>query len=221
MSSIWQPTFRQYLRAANIEHLYPKSPTMLNSGDIAALKQLDYVEQWKYAREECLYHLYLSDHSFFIFKINDTPSYSYFDCPLEVKTISEYLVEIGWPVTEKNINLNKEDYDEYISTANIRNNVTPIRYDYDVKSYKTGIHPAAHIHIGLDNQIRIGMERQLTPLAFLLFVIRQMYPENWKRLLDNPISSTLPRKTHLDLEMVSKKYFGSHEKSDLYLAARN
>jgi hypothetical protein len=96
-----------------------------------------------------------------------------------------------------------------------------IRYDFDGGSFRTGVHPAAHIHIGLDNPIRIGLGKQLTPLAFLLFVIRQMYPENWERLLNNSVHRTLPNKLHINLEKVDDKYFGEHEKSDLYLMGRD
>jgi hypothetical protein len=86
----------------------------------------------------------------------------------------------------------------------------------DNSSYKSGIHPAAHIHIGLDNDIRIGLEREFTPLAFLLFVIRHMYPRNWENLLNSTISKTLSKKLHADLPKIETKYFGEHEKCDLY-----
>ncbi len=100
--------------------------------------------------------------------------------------------------------------------VNYRKNFTPIRYDLDNNSYKTGVHPAAHIHIGLDNHIRIGLERELTPLAFLLFVIRQMYPRNWENLLESSISKTLPKKLHVELPKIGNQFFGIHEKSDFY-----
>jgi hypothetical protein len=214
---MWNPIFRPYLRAANIEHRYSKSLAPLSRQDIAELKQLEYFEQWKLVRERDLYHLYFGDHSFFIFKTDAPQSYSFYDCPIDVSSISEYLIEIGEDVTAKNVNIFQEEYDSYLATANLKKNVTPIRYDFDDKSFRSGVHPAAHIHIGLNNQIRIGLERQLTPLAFLLIIIRQMYPEHWERLLNNPVHKTLPQKLHINLEKVPINCFGDHEKCDLYL----
>jgi len=218
---MWKRIFQQYLRAAQIEHSYPDSPAQLSRQEIAELRQLDYVGQWQLAREKELYHLYFSDHSFFIFKTDPPQSYSFFDCPIEIKSISEYLISIGESVTARNVNIYQEDYDDYIATANFKKNSTPIRYDFDVGSYREGIHPVAHIHIGLENSIRIGLEKQLTPLAFLLFVIRQMYPDNWERLLRNQVHKELPDKLHLKLEKVSEEYLGQYERCDLYLMGRN
>lgn len=220
---MWNNVFKQYLNYAKLQHTYPNQFFKIDKNVISTLKEMDYTNQWKTAKENGWYHLYLADHSFFIFKTNDgSPSYSFYDRPIEAKTIKEFLSEIiREPATQRNFNLYQEEYDTYLTTVNYRKNFTPIRYDLDNNSYKTGVHPAAHIHIGLDNHIRIGLERELTPLAFLLFVIRQMYPRNWENLLESSISKTLPKKLHVELPKIGNQFFGIHEKSDFYFNVPN
>jgi hypothetical protein len=43
-----------------------------------------------------------------------------------------------------------------------------------------------------------------------------MYPRNWENLLNSTISKTLSKKLHADLPKIETKYFGEHEKCDLY-----
>ncbi|MBT9100546.1 DUF2290 domain-containing protein [Methylovulum psychrotolerans] len=215
---MWRDIFKQYLRYARLDHSYPESLFKINKEVVLTLRGLDYANQWKTAKENGWYHLYLTDHSFFVFNITDSkPSYNFYDRPIDAKTIKEFLEEdIGNTATAKNIRLCQEEYDDYLTTVNYRKHYTPIRYDFDTDSYKSGIHPAAHIHIGLDNNIRIGLEREFTPLAFLLFVIRHMYPTNWENLLNSSMRNNISKKLHTDLLKVETKYFGEHEKCDLY-----
>ena len=51
------------------------------------------------------------------------------------------------------------------------------------KRKKEGQHPAAHIHLGVDSPIRLSCKYKLKPMSFILFVLRQFYPDEWTRLL--------------------------------------
>ena len=61
--------------------------------------------------------------------------------------------------------------------------VSNSKYDYSEDQYKDGQHPAAHIHLGVDSPIRLSCKYKLKPMSFILFVLRQFYPDEWTRLL--------------------------------------
>lgn len=60
-----------------------------------------------------------------------------------------------------------------------------IHYDYHPSTYKEFCHPCAHFHFGIGNQIRIGIKKQLNPISFVLFILKQCYPNEWQNFLKN------------------------------------
>ena len=110
-----------------------------------------------------------------------------------------------------------EEYNDYLTTVGLRQHWTPIRYDYDPNSYRAGVHPAAHIHIGVDNEIRLGLRRELTPAAFFLFVLRQMYPSNWERLLAQPGGLRINKQVRNNLKQVDTHLFADFDDAEMYL----
>lgn len=182
---------------------------------VRVLRASTYLEQWKHAKENNWFHVCLEDHSLFLFKIGDGASYHFYDHPLDSIPLSEYIEQSGDKYNTKTADLYKEEYNDYLLTARARTNVTPIRYDLDFGAYRTGVHPAAHMHIGLDNQIRIGLRRELTPLSFFLFVIRQMYPRNWEFLMESNLGKTLERRIRGDLREIDGKYFKNEDRIEL------
>lgn len=163
---------------------------ILRSEMIQDLRVMSYMEQWKYLYENRYFHIKMADHSLLVFSEGERPSYSYVHCPLDVVTFAEYLNLIGVADNPSNRRINQDDYLMVLSTASARSHVTPIRFDYDERGYEEGVHPVAHIHLGLMNQVRISCNR-MSPLSFMLFVMRHMYPDSWRRLIGRRSVSSL------------------------------
>lgn len=106
--------------------------------------------------------------------------YIFYSNPKDIEAINELIGE------EKSKG-NCVEYKEICALLDIadnKKNVLYFRYDYDIKLYKELIHPLSHIHIGFDNEIRIPLDKVLTPEAFIDFVIKYAYKENWQKAVE-------------------------------------
>lgn len=149
---------------------------------IQSLRGLPYIDRWKLARSNEWYHVRLEDQSLFLFDEGGR-SYTYLQCPLDAPSFREYLAQLDLELNSANRREHAEAYEMVLSTAAPRSHVIPIRFDADRVGYRRGVHPYAHVHIGLENSVRIGVSRSLDATSFVLFVMRQLYPECWHRLL--------------------------------------
>lgn len=129
-----------------------------------------YRSVWEFYYTNKIFHLHLKDHSLIRFLYFDNKkSFEYINSPYQLEDIDDFEVY--------NVFLIKsEEYDDRIPT--------PIRYDYEPDSFNEISHPLGHIHFGLENHIRIGTLVLFDPMSFLLFCIRQMYPEYWAKILE-------------------------------------
>jgi hypothetical protein len=185
---------------------------------VSELRQLNYVDQWKLSRSNSWCHVMLDDLSYFSFSdLAGKPSYGYYPCPLEIESLADYLRERDIEPTKRNKMEAAEEYDLAIETATLKESLTPIRYDIDTNAYRVCVHPTAHLHIGRDNQIRIATRRIMTPLAFVLFVIRQTYPENWTKLLTYSDSLKLARKIRSGLPEIKEPNWTEKDEIQSYL----
>ncbi|MFQ5978924.1 MAG: DUF2290 domain-containing protein [Candidatus Heimdallarchaeota archaeon] len=140
------------------QNFHPSDP----SHHLQTIRRLDYPKLWEFFFKNAMYNYLLEDNSIVIFINEDnTLSYSYYECPV----IEEPMNGRGF-----------SDYNPPVA---------PVRYDYDPQNYGQA-HPASHLHVGFKNNIRVGSDRILTPISFVLFIIRQYYPEEWLLLLENP-----------------------------------
>lgn len=163
----------------------------INAEIIRRQRELPYAKMWQIAYSEGWHHIRFEDLSILQFQSNPSPSYHFIECPLAVPPLSEFVKERGFDYRDRYKSSVQEEYELVIDTASLRSHVTPIRYDYDVHGYREGVHPVGHLHIGLENEIRLRMDREMTPLAFLLFIIRQRYPVNWEHLINSPLGARL------------------------------
>lgn len=185
---------------------------------VFSMRQMDYIGQWKKAIEEGWLHIRLSDQSFFLFSdAGEKCSYSYYACPLEIPTFQSFLTSQGLANSQKNRAENEDAYQLIIETAEVRDHFIPMRYDFDSSSYRKCTHPAGHIHVGLDNNIRIATRRRLTPLSFILMVIRQHYPENWDRLLTYSHELKIERRVRGDLDLIKEPHWSEEDEFQAYL----
>lgn len=206
-----------YARAAKIrlvymEH-YKSTPAIIQE-----IRALPYVEQWLKCKTNGWFHVYLPDHSFFTFSEGDKASYSFIDSPIDALDITDFLKKEGVEPTQRTISQHQEEYDLYVSTAKKKKHVTPIRYDRDFSSYRSGIHPAAHIHIGAENNIRIAVRKELNALSFFLFVLRQKYPIHWEFLLESTHRKKLSKVIRDSLIDIDKEFINENDHCEHYLA---
>lgn len=67
----------------------------------------------------------------------------------------------------------------FVGPYPLKENFSFVRYDYQPSNYKKFCHPCAHFHFGTGNQIRLGIKKIMNPISFILFILRQCYPEQW------------------------------------------
>lgn len=181
---------------------YPKNAA-------SVFRQLDYIETWKKCYQERYYNFELVDQSIIQFRFNNFQpldfSYVYYECPyLPRPSFGDYIAALG-----QSDDLSTElenDYNDF-SVAQVKTGFTPIRYDYCPSAYVAGKHPAAHLHFGFGNNIRIATKHILRPLSFVLFIVRQNYPNKWQELLSWPDAELLGREIRTNLDTVSSDYW--------------
>lgn len=216
----FQDMLQQVFRAAQFPvDSYAPAHWSLDQNMIGELRVLPYIEQWKLALKKNLFHVKLEDHSILVFNnTTDNPSYHYLQSPLALESFRVYLLKIGLKYNQRNKAEHTADYELVFDTAPLKENLTPIRYDVDKQAYKAGSHPMAHLHIGLDNGVRIALRRKLSPLAFSLFVMRHMYPESWIRLLQFSDQFKLRRVLRDGLAFVEDEFWQDLDEIELHLA---
>lgn len=215
----FQDLLQQIFRAAHFPvEAYAPPHWSITPEIIGELRVLPYVDQWRRALENKWFHIKLEDQSIFVFdQTTGEPSYNFIHSPIAADTFRAFLLTKKLDYTTRNRATYAEEYTLLIETAPLRENVTPIRYDVDSLAYKPGSHPMAHLHIGLDNPIRIALRRQMSPTAFSLFVMRQMYPESWVRLLTHSDQFKLRRILRDNLKLVQAAYWQPQDEFELNL----
>lgn len=181
---MYQQLFKQLFREAAfpVESFGPDH-FVISSAMIQELRELDYLDRWRTVLERGWFHVKTTDQSLFLFQEGLCSSYSFLHCPLEIIPFVDYLnLVLRVENTPENRRSYREEYEFLFETSSEKRHVTPIRFDYDENGYNSGVHPVAHVHVGLDNQIRI-FSNKMNPTSFVLFVMRHMYPRSWERLI--------------------------------------
>ena len=184
----------------------------------------DYELIYKTAMKHSDYDFLLEDDSFFQFSAKKGNKnlkdgklrYAYYPNPREYATYLEFLSENNLKYEECG-ECFLEEYTQYISEAKLKNAITPIRYDYDYSQYDSDSHPISHLHIGLEQSIRIPLARVLTPQEFTILVLRNVYFEQWTKNLNSKKYISILKKSKKSSNMLEDKYFNSSEKRHLFL----
>jgi hypothetical protein len=190
------------------------SPTY--PSDMAAvLRRKSYGETWQACLDDEWYDCRLLDSSLLQFRRWDQRlSYSYLESLYDVMTFDEYASERtdeNWQMLPASIRQSLEPdlragYELYLQSDLVERPTTPLRYDYEPTLYRVGVHPAGHIHFGLNNEIRVCTRRIFSPLSFTLFVVRQYYPKNWESLLQRRKNDPIFREVRENLATVPGKF---------------
>ncbi|MEN5435291.1 DUF2290 domain-containing protein [Sphingobacterium faecium] len=153
-----------------------------------------YYYAYKIGLENNDFDFLLKDESFFQFqfeKIDDLLEirYAFFQNPFEYLSYEEFLLhEIDLDTNKESLetvgNLFEQEYSQFLNERELTSSYSTLRYDSDFKNYKPILHSVSHIHIGHLSNIRIPMDKVLSPLRFVLFTIKHVYYNNWKDKLD-------------------------------------
>ena len=109
-----------------------------------------------------------------------------------------------------------EDYFQALESMNLNSGAVYLRYDVDERGRKgnENIHAYTHLHIGLNNNIRIPVGMHLTPYAFTLFVLRHVYYDIWV----NCIRKGIIKPDHKSqCEDLPEEYWTNEEKKFFYI----
>lgn len=152
--------------------------------------------------------------------------YSFYDSPSSVMSYRDFVIaecideqesiDIDGDVESWGDHL-MPDYEKYIESSSLKTVVTPLRYDYRAKDYRMGVHPASHFHFGFESDIRVAGRRVLTPVGFILFIIRQRYPSRWEKLRCHPRFHIWKKNVRADLKLVHSNYWTGGDEDELFL----
>lgn len=151
----------------------------------------DYIKIYDSNLENYDFELLLNDNSHFQFRHEaNAISMAFFPRPNEFLNYEEFIYEIFKDqiaelskyeaqefLNEVLSGDNQGEYDQYLLELDNSKNVIPIRLDYDLDNYCKLYHPLCHLHIGTNNNIRIAVDKLATPYLFLLFVLKNYFPD--------------------------------------------
>jgi hypothetical protein len=160
-----------------------------------AAQKADYFQVYKTAKKNFDYDFLLKDESFFQFEFKPRPNphncpivrYAFFQNPQEYKSYREYLIEQEITQVDDNEDdeIFREEYEQFSIEQQFNLSSTTIRFDVDTQNYRPRIHSVAHIHIGHKSNIRIPCDKILTPLMFVVFVLKHAYYNDWKAIIES------------------------------------
>lgn len=216
---MYEAQLRNISRVAQFPVAAWRNHFVLTSEMVQQLRSRNYLDRWQLSVQNEWYHIKLEDHSIFQFQEGGTTrSLNFLQCPLDVPSFRDFLIkEQGVLLDRTNRRMYQDIYDLALQTAAKREHITPIRYDRDPIAYRTGVHPLAHIHIGLDNEIRIALRREMLAAGFVLFVMRHHYPSCWEQLLEHHTNLKLANRIRLDCIEVAQQWWQPHDQLELAL----
>ncbi len=170
------------------------------------------------------YDIQLFDDSIFQLSNKDGKCrYAFMQCTREYITREEFMYETFGDGYEVEADLDafyamfEDEYEQRRDEQKINTNAVYFRYDTDELGYLPNVHSYAHLHVGLNNSIRIPCSRELTPFAFVLFAVKHVYSQYWKEaIIKERINENLYsfKKKCNPLE---KEHWKEMEKRDLYI----
>lgn len=168
------------------------------------------------------YDILLKDDSMLQMSLNGGESRLMFiQNPLMHISFETFLEEMGLEATQEMTNqLHEafdEDYHQALEGMNFNSGAVYLRYDVDARGRKNNenIHAYTHLHVGLNNSIRIPVSLHLTPLAFTMFVVRHVYYDVW---VDAVRSGLITGGHKAQCQTLPPEMWTNEEKKFLYLA---
>ena len=202
------------LRSINLLEEYNTYPEQIDLS-LSEVRKCNYHDLWKIYFTNNYYHFRLIDDSLFYFNPANF-SFSFIDNPLDCISFNDFIMEHDL-TSEEDQYILYPDYEQYLSECSFKEFPLPIRYDYDENSYNEGLHPVSHLHIGEGNNARIGLIHKLDPESFVYFIIRQIYPEYWKEILNKDGCLKRINTNKNKLVVIDNNHYNSRDQLEMYL----
>ncbi len=184
-------------------------------------KGTDYREIYQKMVDHRDYDILLFDDSMFQMSLTNGESrLVYIQNPLYFISFENYLIECGIKYDAELADWYHDafydDYQQALEGMNVNSGAVYLRYDVDARGRKgnENIHSYTHLHVGLNNSIRIPVGKHLTPYTFTMFVLRNVYYDKWVELVRNG-EITFGYKQHSS--ELPKELWTDEEKKELYL----
>lgn len=177
----------------------------------------DYKKTFIIASENRDFDIMLEDGSLFQFTSRNENDihYSFLHRIEKIMSFDEFYDEYA---TENNIDTIEQDYEYYLSGDKDSLYTCPIRYDVAETEYTEMYHSYAHLHIGIETDIRIPVDKILSPLHFVDFIIKHIYKTKWDDAYShNERFKELVEQLKTQGEFIKEDYFSQTERSLLYI----
>lgn len=144
----------------------------------------------------------------------------YIQNPLYFITFETYLaenhIEYDPQFAESYRDMFYEDYQQALEGMKLNSGAVYMRYDVDARGRNgnENIHAYTHLHVGLNNSIRIPVGLHLTPYAFLMFVLRHVYYDLW---VDMVRKGEVKFDHKNNCEVLPKDVWTDEERKDLFI----
>lgn len=190
--------------------LHPNYPADLPN----IMRSLNYRDRWQRCIDNLWYDYSFEDGALLQFRHSErSMSFSFIECPFEYPTFEDFAYERMGEDWEHFVEELQSEYELMRSSEVSEHSVTPLRYDYEPDLYREGLHPAGHLHFGVDCEIRLAVRKVLNPISFVMFVVRQHYPLRWEEFLRREDAEMRAREVRANLDDVPEALF---KKRDLY-----
>ena len=168
------------------------------------------------------YDMLLVDDSIFQFhKEQNDYRYCFIQSPRVKMTWEEFLESIDTNEEELSV-AEIEQWHSYYDNDEAdcyRKNIYPVymRYDVSAKEYKEGEHPYSHLHIGINNEIRIPIALVLTPEMFTEFVIKMVYKKQWADKKNENYFVDFHKTLKRGCEPIQLEFWSEIDKLDIFI----
>jgi hypothetical protein len=139
------------------------------------------------------YEFLLKDDSIFQFSFSgDELRYAFIQNPTYYVSKEEYLTQLLGNEELAQIDsldelmylVDENEYEQFLNEQELNSLSNIIRYDATFLGHKPLLHSYAHLHIGMNDSLRIPVSIDLTPLVFVKFCIKNTYYKVWKNEIE-------------------------------------
>jgi hypothetical protein len=191
-------------------------------------KENNKLEIYKTAINNLDYEILLIDDSIFQFSFAEDIRYAFIQNPNFFVSKEDYLYELFDDDELTNLSeeelaifvntINEHDYEQFLNEQNINLKSNFFRYDASTLGYQPLVHSYSHLHLSMNEDLRIPISKILTPLKFVMFCIKNTYFAIWKEVLDK---KTEFQKSIHDSKLLctplNKEHWQDNEKFELHL----
>lgn len=139
------------------------------------------------------YEFLLKDDSIFQFSFSDAElRYAFIQNPTYFVSKEEYLTQLLGndellkidSLDELMYLVDENEYEQFLNEQQLNSLANIIRYDATFLGHQPLLHSYAHLHVGLNDNLRIPLSIDLTPLVFVKFCIKNTYYKVWKNAIE-------------------------------------